>query len=178
MLRSRPGKLQLEPVEVDLAELTRDCLEAARPRATEKGIALVLTGDLETTLSADRVRLAQVLDNLVSNAVKFTPEGGTVTVDLSRRNGDVVVAVADTGMGIPADEQAGLFQRFFRTKGATRHAIQGTGLGLVITKAIAEAHGGSIEVDSEEGVGTTFRVTLPLVARAGKARGQALDEAA
>jgi signal transduction histidine kinase len=172
------GKLQLEPVVVDLAEHARDSHEAERPKATEMGIELALTGDLETSLSADRVRLAQVLDNLVSNAIKFTPEGGSVSVDLSHRNGDVLLAVSDTGMGIPAAEQAGLFQRFFRTKGATRHAIQGTGLGLVITKAIAEAHGGSIEVESEEGAGTTFRVTLPLAARPAATGSQTLDAAA
>jgi PAS domain S-box-containing protein len=172
------GKLQLEPVDIDLGHLIRDCLEAARPRAAEKGIELVSTGDLETTLSADRVRLAQVFDNLVSNAVKFTPEGGSVTVELSRRNGEAVVAVTDTGIGIPVEEQAGLFQRFFRTKSATRHAIQGTGLGLAITRAIAEAHGGSIEVESEEGAGTTFRVTLPLRTGAETAGGQPLHRAA
>ena len=101
--------------------------------------------------------------NLVSNAVKFTGEGGRVDVSLEV-NGDVAeVRVADTGMGIPPEEQGRLFQRFFRSSLATEHAIQGTGLGLHIVRSIAEAHNGSVDVDSAPGVGTTFRFVVPLV---------------
>jgi signal transduction histidine kinase len=103
-----------------------------------------------------------LLDNLVSNALKFTPDGGSVEVRLARRNGSALLQVADTGMGISDEEQRHLFQRFFRTAEATRNAIQGTGLGLAITKAIAEGHGGTVSVESVEGRGTTFTVELPL----------------
>ncbi len=163
------GKLTLERGLVDLAVLAADCVEAARPRADEKGVALVLEAGAVPALSGDRVRLAQVLDNLVSNAIKFTPGGGKVTVGLAQQNGHVLVAVSDTGIGIPVAEQGRLFERFFRTSGATQRAIQGTGLGLAITKAIAEAHGGEISVESEENVGTTVRITLPPASSVGPA---------
>ena len=156
------GKLAIERERVDLTGLATDCIEAARPRAAEKHIDLELEGEASVELLGDRTRLAQLLDNLVSNAIKFTPGGGRVGVRLSRDNGHVVLAISDTGMGIPAEEQANLFQRFFRTSEATKHAIQGTGLGLTITKAIAEAHGGTISVKSGEGKGTTFVVDLPV----------------
>jgi signal transduction histidine kinase len=103
-----------------------------------------------------------VLDNLVSNALKFTSNGGRVTVSLRPDNGHVVLEVADTGFGIPEKEQEQLFQRFFRSTTARQQAIPGTGLGLAITKAIAEAHGGSMSVRSEPGSGSRFRLELPL----------------
>jgi len=164
------GKLTLQYGVVDLAKLARDCVEAARPRADEKGVDLVLDTGPVPALSGDRVRLAQLLDNLVSNAIKFTPEGGRVTVGLAREDGHALLAVSDTGIGIPPDEQARLFERFFRTSGATKRAIQGTGLGLAITKAIAEAHGGEISLESAENVGTTFRIVLPLESAAAGVR--------
>jgi PAS domain S-box-containing protein len=156
------GKLSLEKLPVDLNELARDCLEAVRPRATEKGVVVELAADEVDGFEGDRLRLSQLFDNLVSNAIKFTPTGGRVDIAVTRRNGTAVVTVADTGIGIPEQEQARLFERFFRADGATRLAIQGTGLGLTISKAIAEAHGGTIGVESQEGVGTTFAVELPI----------------
>src|SRR6266508_4126425 len=116
-------------------------------------------------LVGDRGRLAQVLDNLVSNALKFTREGGAVTVRTSSEGEHVAVEVSDTGIGIALEDQPKLFERFFRSKAAAEEAIPGTGLGLAIVKAIVEAHGGRITVDSKEGRGTTFRVELPLLAR-------------
>jgi len=156
------GKLVLEHEPCDLRELASDCIEAARPRATEKEIELTLEVETPAELQGDRTRIAQLLDNLVSNAIKFTPEGGRVGVRLTRCEGRVLVDVSDTGIGIAPEEQEHLFERFFRTSETKRHAIQGTGLGLTITKAIVEAHGGSIEVESEPGIGTTVIVGLPL----------------
>ncbi len=158
------GKLTIEREPVDLAQIAADCIEAARPRATEKELDLSLESKLAAAILGDKTRLAQLFDNLVSNAIKFTPEGGNVRVRLAVDERRVVLTVSDTGMGIPPDEQANLFQRFFRTSEATKRAIQGTGLGLAITKAIAEAHGGSIAVESEAGKGTTFVVELPVEA--------------
>jgi signal transduction histidine kinase len=105
-----------------------------------------------------------VLDNLLSNAVKFTPGGGRVRVQLTNEDGSARIAVSDTGIGIPASELGRLSERFFRTSNAAAHAIQGTGLGLAITKTMVEMHGGSLSVESEEGRGSTFAVTLPLAA--------------
>jgi signal transduction histidine kinase len=110
----------------------------------------------------DRSRLAQVLDNLISNALKFTPTSGRVSVRVSRTGRDAVVEVADTGVGIPTEEQDRLFERFFRSSNAMEQAIPGTGLGLTIAKTIVERHEGSIEIESAEGKGTTVRVRLPL----------------
>jgi len=156
------GKLVLERDDVDLVALARECLEASRPRAAEKAIELTLLGEGPVGLQGDRTRLAQLLDNLVSNAIKFTGEGGRVAVGLASANGHRIVSVRDTGMGLSQDEVAHLFERFYRTEQATERAIPGTGLGLTITKAIVDAHRGSIAVESEEGKGTTFTVRLPV----------------
>ena len=106
--------------------------------------------------------LVQVVDNLISNALKFTPSGGRVDVRLSAVEGAAVIEVQDTGLGISDDEQQQLFERFFRSSQATKNQIPGSGLGLTITKAIVERHGGQIELESSEGVGTSVRVRLPL----------------
>jgi PAS domain S-box-containing protein len=158
------GKLSLETGPVDLASIASECVEAIRLRAAQKHLVLRLETERVPAVVGDPRRLAQLLDNLVSNAVKFTPEGGTVTLRVAREGGRAVVTVADTGIGIPEAEQSRLFERFFRAEGATRLAIQGTGLGLTISKAIAEAHGGTITVTSREGAGTTFRLELPIAA--------------
>jgi signal transduction histidine kinase len=105
------------------------------------------------------VRLAQVFDNLISNAIKFTPAGGRVGLTVTSVGDDVTIVVADSGMGMTPEDQQRLFTRFFRTKAAAK--IQGSGLGLSITKAILDAHNGSISVESEVGRGTRFTVTVP-----------------
>ena len=156
------GRLTLERAEVDLAALAADCVEAARPVADQKSIGLALENRAKQPVLADRGRLAQVLDNLVSNALKFTPEGGNVVLRTDVIDGHAVLEVQDSGFGIPAAEQPRLFERFFRASAATEQAIPGTGLGLAIVKAIVEAHGGRIRVHSNEDVGSTFRVELPL----------------
>ena len=156
------GRLELDLGDVDLGTLARESVESARPSAAAKRIRLEMSVDELSPLRGDRARLAQLLDNLVSNALKFTPDDGSVTVSLTRAAGHAVLEVRDTGIGIPTAEQGRLFDRFFRARGATDRAIQGTGLGLSIAKTIAESHGGRIGVESVEGVGTTFRVELPL----------------
>jgi signal transduction histidine kinase len=158
------GRLSLEQGKVDLAGLAAECVEGAAPAAAEKSIQLVLAAKPVPAFVGDRGRLAQVLDNLVGNALKFTPEGGTVEVS-TKLNGDhVSVEVSDTGIGIRVADQPRLFERFFRSSVADDQAIPGTGLGLAIVKAIVEAHKGEIRIDSKEGRGTTFRIDLPLAA--------------
>jgi len=170
------GKLTLEVGAVDLAAVAAESVETSRPLAEEKDITLTLATSPLPLLAGDRARLAQLLDNLVSNAIKFTPEGGRVDVRASSARGNTVLEVRDTGMGISADEQEYVFERFFRTSRATEQAIQGTGLGLAISKAIVHAHGGQITLASNEGEGATFRVVIPL--RAAKPRTAEQEEIA
>jgi signal transduction histidine kinase len=162
--RLEAGQLELQPAELDLGAVVRQAVEEATPRARSKGIALSYEADDVPAVSADRGRVFQLLDNLVSNAIKFTPEGGRVDVRILQRGEAVQVEIEDTGIGIAADEQEQVFQRFFRTSTARDQQIPGTGLGLYIARAIVEAHGGEITVESEPGLGTTFRVDLPLAA--------------
>ncbi|HSE82795.1 MAG TPA: PAS domain S-box protein [Gaiellaceae bacterium] len=156
------GKLVLDVGALDLGAVASESVETARPQAEAKGVTITLATGPVPLIAGDRARIAQLLDNLVANAVKFTPERGRVDVRVRAVDDQAVVEVRDSGMGIPADEQEFLFERFFRTSTATEQAIQGTGLGLAISKAIVEAHTGRITVASEEGAGTTFRVTLPI----------------
>ena len=113
-------------------------------------------------VDGDPHRLAQVVDNLVSNAIKFTPRGGRVAVRVERTPGAVALEVTDTGIGIEQDDLGRLFDRMYRAGEAERRHIQGTGLGLTIVKAIVDAHEATIAVTSEPGKGTTFRVELPV----------------
>ena len=156
------GKLSLEIGAVDLAAIAAESVETGRPLAEEKDVTLTLATGPLPLLAGDRARLAQLLDNLVSNGVKFTPAGGRVDIRVRSQRGNAVIEVRDTGIGIPAQEQEHLFERFFRTAKATEQAIPGTGLGLAISKAIVHAHGGRITVASDEENGTTFRVSLPI----------------
>jgi signal transduction histidine kinase len=158
------GRLLIEQDEVDLEQVVRQAVEASRPLAEAREIELTTSVTSVPPLVGDHARLAQVLDNLVSNALKFTAAGGRVMVALAPREGQAVVEVRDTGIGIPLEEQSKLFERFFRSSLATDNAIPGTGLGLAITRAIVERHGGRISVESEEGRGTLVRVELPIAA--------------
>ncbi len=160
------GKLSLEEGEVDLEAVARESVEAAGPRAARGGVQLTLEADHIGVWRGDRDRLAQALDNLVSNAIKFTPDGGKVTVRLHRTDENAVIEVEDTGIGISSDDMRRLFERFFRTRRATSAAIPGVGLGLSIAQAIVHGHEGEISVSSQEGQGTTFRIQLPLRAPA------------
>jgi PAS domain S-box-containing protein len=173
------GRFSLQPLDVDLAGVVRAAEETARVTAATAGVEVVVDVPEDgLVVPGDAVRLGQACDNLVSNAVKFTPAGGRVTLSLrsawttpdgttsdTPRPGAVPVAqlaVSDTGIGIPTGEQGKMFTRFFRASTARRNAVPGVGLGLAITKAITTAHGGTLDVVSTEGEGTTFTLTLPL----------------
>ena len=157
---SERGPLALELTEIDIGSLATNAVEAAMPAADARGVDLRLDLIDAGTLSGDATRLAQMLDNLISNAIKFTPDGGSVTVRAGRRGSDALFEVVDTGEGIAAADRTRLFDPFFRSRDANVRAVPGTGLGLTITKAIVNAHRGTIDVDSGSG-GTTFRVRLP-----------------
>jgi signal transduction histidine kinase len=158
-IEARRVELQLAPV--DVAELTSRAVEAIRPTADDKGVTLDVVTDHPPMVRGDSNRLTQVLDNLVSNAVKFTNDGGTVSVTIGAENSAVRLVIADTGIGVPLEEQGQVFSRFFRASTATRLAIPGTGLGLAISRALVEQHGGTITFVSQEGKGTQVVVTLP-----------------
>ena len=154
------GRFTLELGEVNVAELVGETVALFEGTAAEKGIEL--TADLvpRVVVRGDRLRVGQLLGNLVSNAVKFTPEGGQVRVRVGEQGGLCVVEVTDSGIGIPAEERPHLFERFYRASTATGTA--GSGLGLAISKAIAEAHGGTIRIADSGGSGTRFVVQIPL----------------
>ncbi len=157
------GKFPLSLSDVPLNDVVSGTIESAKPVAAAAGVELFVDlPDVSPLVRGDTIRLGQACDNLLSNAIKFTPRGGSVTVGLSVTGPDAVVTVRDTGMGIPADELDQLYSRFFRASTATRNAVAGVGLGLTITKAIVIAHGGNLDVESEEGVGTKFSMSLPV----------------
>jgi signal transduction histidine kinase len=156
------GRLTLELGETNVRLLAQESVEALRPVAEGGSVELRLDSAPVPTLRGDPARLGQLLDNVVSNAVKFTEDGGRVVVALGVTGTELVLAVSDNGIGIPVAEQRRLFDRFFRATTAQDRAIEGTGLGLTIVHAIVRAHGGAIEVTSDEGHGTTFRVRLPV----------------
>jgi PAS domain S-box-containing protein len=156
------GAITLDRIEVDITAVVEHCIQAGIPVATARGIALAHETEKLEPVSADPVRIGQVIDNLVSNALKFTPAGGRVDVRAFAHGAGVRIEVADTGVGIPEDEQERLFERFYRTAQAQSAAVPGAGLGLSIAKAIVEGHGGAISCRSADGGGTTFIVDLPL----------------
>ncbi|MCY7325640.1 MAG: PAS domain-containing protein [Microbacteriaceae bacterium] len=156
------GKFNLETHVQSMSPIVSAAVDSARPAAVRAGVNLIdeiVDGGM---VRGDSVRLGQACDNLISNAIKFTPAGGTVTVTLGGEATHVVVSVSDTGMGIAESELDQLFSRFFRASTATRNAVPGVGLGLTITKAIVTAHGGEMSVASEEGAGTNFSMKLPI----------------
>jgi signal transduction histidine kinase len=156
------GRLEVHREPVDLSALVRDRVDAHRGEAARAGVALELD-DAEAALSGDRRCLAQLVDNLLSNALKFTPAGGRVTVRVGARAGRARIEVADTGVGISPAEQGHLFDRFSRGAGAERAHLPGAGLGLAIVRIVAEGHDGAVRVDSREGHGATFQVDLPAI---------------
>jgi PAS domain S-box-containing protein len=160
--RMRTGKLAIDLHATDLAGLAAKAVAEMRPQARRKNVELVLSATAVPPFAADPVRITQLLGNLISNAVKFTAAGGRVDVSIGAQEDRAVLAVADTGAGIPAADREKIFERFYRSATAARLVVPGTGLGLPIVKAIVEAHGGSITVDSAEGQGSTFTVHLPL----------------
>jgi signal transduction histidine kinase len=163
MAQIQSGGLPLDLNEVVLNDLIARAGEAAKPFAASKHIDLEIDTEQDlVTTQADAERLGQVLDNLVSNAIKYTPNGGDVSITMTHTGDDATIAISDTGIGIPQAEQAQMFSRFFRTSNARDSGIEGSGLGLAITRGIVEAHGGTIGFASVEGVGTTFRLTVPL----------------
>jgi signal transduction histidine kinase len=159
--RLQSGRLDLSPSRLDLNEVARQAAEEARGRADAKDLELVVDVNGPVPVDADRGRVFQLLDNLISNAVKFTPDGGTIEIKV-RGNGGALLEVCDTGIGFTKAEAERVFERFYRTDRAVERQVPGTGLGLFIAAAIADAHGGRISAHPRDGGGAVFRVELPL----------------
>ncbi len=158
------GRLELNLRPLAVPDLVDACVETARIKAAPKGLSLdnQCAADLPR-VRADRQYLREVLQNLLDNAIRYTPSGGKVTIS-AKSNGDMVqISVADTGVGILHDEQQRIFERFYRTEAARMLETSGTGLGLAIAKHLIEAHKGRIEVESEVGKGSVFSVYVPII---------------
>ena len=153
---------RLYPEPVDLRRMIECVVDSLRPRAAEADVTLQIRTSPGPALVADPDRIAQVLMNLCSNAVKFNRPDGRVFVDASCDGATWTIGVTDTGVGIPDSEQDRLFERFFRATNARDARTPGTGLGLAISRVIVELHGGTIDADSTLGEGTTIRVRLPV----------------
>jgi len=157
------GKAELHLGQISLASVVRASAVEAEKSANQNGLTFSLdAGRSLLEVSGDAERLAQVIDNVFNNAIKFTPRGGHVGCRILREAENAVVRISDTGRGIPPEELEDVFVKFFRSPGVQTDAIPGTGIGLAISKAIVEAHGGTIDLDSMIGVGTTFEIRLPL----------------
>ena len=162
MSKIEAGRLDLIKERIDLYNLIRGSLENFLPLARGKNIVLASRVDPNLpSIVADPRRLEQMLSNFVSNAVKFTPSGGRIEVGAVQDYESVRMCVKDTGVGIPSHEIGQLFEKYRQSSSGKSSEHKGTGLGLVIGKMIAEAHGGQISVESEAGIGSTFTVTLP-----------------
>lgn len=153
------GTMRLKREPIDLAAIVRDAVELYADVAEDKGVRLDTELPHGLPADGDRARLTQAVANLVDNAVKYTPAGGRVRVSAAPAAGGPVIEVSDTGAGIPPDELPRIWERLFR--GDRSRSERGLGLGLSLVKAIAEAHGGRVEVESEVGRGSTFRIHLP-----------------
>jgi len=158
------GEAQREWVQFDLAALAANTAAQMNLLAEDKGIALNCAASGEVYVEGDRARLKQIVVNLLDNAIKYTPAGGTITLRVTVQADAAWLEVADTGIGIPAEAVPHVFERFFRVDKARSRELGGAGLGLSIVKSICTAHGAEVQVKSAPGQGSCFRVTLPLAA--------------
>ncbi len=161
LARLESGHLAIDAGSTDLAAVIAQAVPAAKA-AADKQLTVTVETDHTLPLYADTDRLRQVADNLLGNAIKYTPAGGTISITAHPDGDDAITwTVADTGIGIPTAERPRLFRRFYRASTALQHRIPGTGLGLVVTRAIVERHHGSITLAEHHGPGTTFVIRLP-----------------
>ena len=162
MSRAESGQLLLERSPLDLNEVARDAFEMLDEMVRTRDLDVRLDlDDQPLTMLGDRHALERVALNLLNNAIKFTPDGGSAVLGVRRTADGAALVVSDTGLGIPEQDQEQLFSRFFRSSAATEHAIQGTGLGLSIVHAIVTQHGGTVTVDSAQGRGTRVTALFP-----------------
>src|SRR5882724_2083959 len=161
MSRLDAGEAFLEISHFDFSELVRTTVEHMRLLADEKRLSLQVEAAEQVEVEGDQSRLQQVVVNLLDNAIKYTPEGGSVRVSVRTESDKAVLTVTDTGIGISKEGQSHIFERFYRTDKARSRQLGGTGLGLSIVKSIGAAHGGHVSVQSADGGGSTFRFEIP-----------------
>ncbi|NBF39409.1 MAG: PAS domain-containing protein [Spirochaetes bacterium] len=152
---------EVDRQEINTGDLVHAVMEACRPQAERKGVRLYRDCECSSDAYVNASLLQQAVTNLVDNAVKYSPRGAHVGIEITRSEGELLIAVADTGPGIPRRDVPRIFERFYRVDQARSRALGGTGLGLSIVKHIAQAHGGSVEVESELGRGSRFTIRLP-----------------
>jgi len=159
------GRLELEKSATGMVELARRRLAAAGVKARDKGISLELkAADAVPEIEVDSLRIEQAVANLLDNAIRHTPKGGSISASVTREGESILISVADSGEGIPPEHLPHIFERFYRVGASRARREGGTGLGLAIVKQMVEAHGGSVWAESEPGTGSTFHISLPLTA--------------
>ncbi len=161
LTRADAGMLKLVQKPMDLGELARQRCDHLAPLAARRGVRFEIKGHTAAHVVADEDRMAQVLDNLLDNALRFSPDGGAVVVEVTLQGKDIRCSVHDDGPGIPQKHQPFIFERFYRAESSRNRQSGGAGLGLAIARALLQAQGGSIVVESQPGRGTTFRFSLP-----------------
>ena len=163
-------RLEFETRRIPVGQFIESCIETAQPRARDKDLTLLVNlAQKVPDIAGDRRRLTEVLQNLLDNAIQYTPGGGQIMVSASSSDSEVVFTVSDTGIGIPLSEQPRIFERFYRVDVARSRQVGGTGLGLAIAKHLVEGHGGRIWVESEIGHGSQFHFSVPIFDSAGAA---------
>jgi hypothetical protein len=160
LTRIESGERKRELAEVDVREVAQHAIDTALPEATERNISIALHADGPVSMQADRSEVEIILNNLITNAVKYNRDGGSVAVRLTSQDGTVSISVRDTGIGMNAEEAARLFNDFVRIKNEKTRNILGSGLGLSTVKKIALLYGGDVKVESEPDIGSTFTVVL------------------
>jgi len=155
------GVSPLSVDEIDLSVLVKEACDLFQPLAKEKGLQVEVNTPPQCPLQADKAKLQRVFANLLDNAIKYTPDGGSITVAVKEGPKEVAISVSDTGIGISSNEIPHIFDRFFRADGS--RSQPGAGLGLSLVRAIVRRHGGEIKVSSSPGAGSTFTVVLPRI---------------
>ncbi|MGA2715804.1 MAG: PAS domain-containing sensor histidine kinase, partial [Bryobacteraceae bacterium] len=156
------GRLELRHEAFAIDAVIEEVLSSVRPRATAKSLEIGTDIPITAAVFADRLRFKQILHNLLTNAIKFTPDGGRVRIQAARCGGFTEISVSDTGIGIPEDQQQAVFDKFHQVRAGIEGGHEGTGLGLAITKRLVEQHRGSISLKSEPGKGACFTFTIPI----------------
>jgi len=159
--RIESGRLRLDKQPTDLGRLVANAIRSMEALSTRHRLASHFPAE-PLVAAVDAKRVEQVLRNLLDNAIKYSPEGGTITVQAYADNVQILLAVSDEGIGIPAEEWDRVFERFHRVENEITRRMRGAGLGLAVCQGIVEAHGGRIWVESQPGAGSTFCFTLPL----------------